>query len=330
MKPLKDYLKEILGLDLQFKPVPEKELERLPFFIKNAFRFIDANLTGHPLLLLEIQEKEEQPTIQQIEKQFNTIADALHRTPVLVIEDITPISRKRLINKAINFIVPGKQLFLPALLLDFKEQFRKPQKTKRALLPSAQVILLYRILHRNEKIEQLPLKVLAEKLKYTPMAVTKAAENLKEHSVCEITGTKERYINFPTSIPELWHMAQPFLVTPVLKAVYVDALPENVFLMRSNTSALPEYSDMNESLQQFRAIEKNIFYDLQKTHKLLNANDKEGAFCLEVWKYDPAVLAEGITDTSNVDPLSLYLSLKDHQDERIEQALEKIIADYIW
>lgn len=194
MKQLRDYLKEVLGLDFQFKPVPEKELERLPFFIKKAFRFIDANLLGHPLLLLEIPEKEEQPTIQQIEKQFNTIADALHRTPVLVIEDMTPLSRKRLINKAINFIVPGKQLFLPALLVDLKEQFRRPQKPTRTLLPSAQVILLYRILHRNEKIEQLPLKVLAEKVKYTPMAVTKAAENLKEHSL------KDKKLGYPMRV----------------------------------------------------------------------------------------------------------------------------------
>ena len=35
-------------------------------------------------------------------------------------------------------------------------------------------------------------------------------------------------------------------------------------------------------------------------------------------------------DIAVVDPLSLYLSLKDSTDERIEMALEKIIKDYIW
>lgn len=328
MDQLRHYLKEVLGLNIQFNPVPENELGRLPFFLKKAFRFMEANLFGHPLLLLEIPEKEEQPVIQQIEKQFNTIEGTLHKIPVLVADNITALGRKRLISKAINFIVPGKQLFLPALLLDLNEQFKKPQKPKRTLLPSAQVILLYRMLHRHEKIEELPLKVLAEKLKYTPMAVTKAAENLKEHSLCEITGTKEKYLNFPASIPELWQMAQPVLVTPILKTIYIDELPGNVALMRSNTSALPEYSEMNESRQQFRAIEKGVFYDLAKRNILLDPNNTEGSFCLEVWKYDPAILAEGGTDT--VDPLSLYLSLRDIQDERIEQALEKIKTDYVW
>src|SRR5258706_10140658 len=41
----------------------------------------------------------------------------LDKTPVIVIEDISAITRKRLIQKTINFIVPGKQLFLPTLLL---------------------------------------------------------------------------------------------------------------------------------------------------------------------------------------------------------------------
>jgi hypothetical protein len=31
-----------------------------------------------------------------------------------------------------------------------------------------------------------------------------------------------------------------------------------------------------------------------------------------------------------VDPLSLYLSVKDSRDERIEMALDQILKKYIW
>jgi hypothetical protein len=37
-----------------------------------------------------------------------------------------------------------------------------------------------------------------------------------------------------------------------------------------------------------------------------------------------------MSQEANVDPLSLYLSLKDNPDERIEMALEQIINKYIW
>ncbi|GEM_PF-3944963 len=40
---------------------------------------------------------------------------------------------------------------------------------------------------------------------------------------------------------------------------------------------------------------------------------------IEIWKYDPELFArEGV-----VDPLSLYMSLKDTKDERVEMALEQ-------
>jgi hypothetical protein len=101
-------------------------------------------------------------------------------------------------------------------------------------------------------------------------------------------------------------------------------------MLQSNISALAGYSDINPDRQMYYAIEKTIFYGLQKSDALLNLNEYEGKYCIEVWKYDPEKLAKEITKENNVDPLSLYLSLKDSQDERIEMALEQIIKKYVW
>ena len=68
----------------------------------------------------------------------------------------------------------------------------------------------------------------------------------------------------------------------------------------------------------------------QKNNGLINANNREGKYAIEVWKYNPKTLVEDVfNENSVVDPLSLYLSLKDNQDERIEMALEQIIEKYI-
>jgi hypothetical protein len=117
----------------------------------------------------------------------------------------------------------------------------------------------------------------------------------------------------------------------VLKQVYIDEKPKGLLMLRSNESALPEYSDMNASRQEFYAIDKNIFYGLQKKQALINANENEGRYCLEVWKYNPETLAGELQNkTAVVDPLSLYLSLKDSHDERIEMALEQVMEQFIW
>jgi hypothetical protein len=79
------------------------------------------------------------------------------------------------------------------------------------------------------------------------------------------------------------------------------------------------------------AIEKTVFYGLQKSNALVNPNDYEGRYALEVWKYNPLVLVDELpNDRPVVDPLSLYLSVKDSTDERIEMALDKILEKFIW
>ena len=102
-------------------------------------------------------------------------------------------------------------------------------------------------------------------------------------------------------------------------------------MLYCNSSALPEYSDMNPGKQGYYAIEKTEFYSIRKKGTLVNLNEYEGKFCLEVWKYNPLVLVGELpNDLSVVDPLSLYLSLQDNHDERIEMALDKIIEQYIY
>ena len=88
---------------------------------------------------------------------------------------------------------------------------------------------------------------------------------------------------------------------------------------------------MNPGNKEHYAIEKNQFYELEKNNKLFNLNEENGFYALEVWKYNPKLLADGISKKDNVDPLSLYLSLKDKfTDERIDMALDQIIEKYIW
>ena len=86
---------------------------------------------------------------------------------------------------------------------------------------------------------------------------------------------------------------------------------------------------MNQAAKLFLGFdtEKEDFYALQKSNELLNANTTEGKYALEIWKYKPLNI---VSDNTVVDPLSLYLSMQDIKDERIEMALDQMLKKYVW
>ena len=336
MSKVINYINETLGTNALENPISNKFLGNLPMYITQAYKLYDAILFDKNIVLVE-QINQDDFSILQTEKHLQLIRNGIGKTVVLVLENLQSYNRKRLIEKGINFIVPDKQLFLPELLINLNESY--PQaKTKlknKSLMPSSQFLLLFHIIHRNNnwKIEGHSFKEIAKKLDYTPMAVSYAVDDLKNHDLIEVTGEKEKYIKFNIQISELWQIVEQenLLSNPVLKTVFVDELPYNVFMLKANASALPEYTSINPSKQHYFAIDKNKFYELQKNSALLNANDREGKFAIEVWKYNPVTLLDEFpVNNAVVDPLSLYLSLKDNHDERIEMALEQIIEKYIW
>lgn len=336
MEQLKKYIFETLGIVVQPEQISKQQLGGLPMYIGETYVLYKLVLFNQALLLAEPRQTE-YFSILKAGKQLDLLKKAFDRKVVLMLAEMTAFNRKRLIGKGINFIVPGKQLYLPDLLMDLKENFtnKKAKPKTKTLLPSAQLLLIYHILGRDEKgrLEEHSFKEIAGITGYTAMAITKAIDNLKYHQFIEVSGEREKSIRFLKERNLLWDDAihRNLLINPVLKQVYIDEKHKDLLMLRSNESALPEYTDMNASRQEFYAIDKNVFYGLQKKQALINANENEGRYCLEIWKYNPETLAGEVQNNAAVvDPLSLYLSLKGSHDERIQMALEQIMEHFIW
>lgn len=330
MEKLKEYIHQILGKDLEIKELAKEYTNKLPFLFRNNFNFYVTHLHNHELILVQVNKKDAF-NAAQLRQQVIAIQKVFEKRIIIVTEDITAINRKRLIDQKISFIVPGKQMFLAELLIDIQD-FNKDKAFQKELflLPSSQLILLYQILHKDDDLSQYTFKELAEKFQYTQMGISKAIENLKRLAIVEVVGTKEKNIVFDSDRQKLWKNIEKHLIDPVLKTVYVDEKPK-IKMFCSHTTALEEYSDMNPSRLEYFAIEKNKFYELEKANQLVNLNNESGNYALEVWKYNPEIIAKGITKKNNVDPLSLYISLKDgFIDERTDMALDQIIKKYVW
>lgn len=333
MEKAKQYIEEILGESITILSVKPKEIGSvLPFYMTEMYSFCKLQMKHNSLLIFEPKHKDDF-SILRLSKHQELIEEKLHCKSAVVLQEIESFQRKRLIEKRVQFIVPNKQIFLPFWLIDLKEGYATKRQKKDSLSPSAQMILIWYLLDKQRKIdfENSSLKDLANHFNYSAMTITKAADELVSHDLCTIRENgKEKFIHFQQNKQELWHKAESYLINPVLKTIFVDHLPNRISRILSNFSALSEYSEMNPSSQRYYAIDKTVFYGLEKTGEFKNSNEREGKFCLEVWKYNPEKFMEIVNnDDFAVDPLSLYLSMKGNPDERTGYAFENLI-DHIW
>jgi len=329
MKKVIDYIKSALGVTVAFSELQNQRLSGMPFFLKLGFKYLECQLIGRTIILAEPKSTEDFLESGDFDKILIQMSSYFNFPIALVLNGITSGVRRRLIEQGINFIVPDKQLFLPSLLIEMNETFIRPKTKQEVLTPSAQLMFLYHFLNDDKPLEDMSFKEVAEQLGYSQMGITKAVDVLQQVGLCEVRGGREKNIQFKWPKYELWQQAQPLLIDPVLQRVYVRDVPPHAPHLMAGLSALPLYTDLNEIGRQYLAMEKNIFYGLRNSDALPELNEYSGDFCLEVWKYDPIKLT-GNLSLGIVDPLSLYLSLKNNPDERIQIELEKLISRQPW
>ncbi|MFT3752866.1 MAG: hypothetical protein QM800_08305 [Paludibacter sp.] len=160
---------------------------------------------------------------------------------------------------------------------------------------------------------------------YNYVALARAVANLEDCKLCSTkikdkTGIK--YIQFGDSKRELWLKAQDYLSTPVKKVLYCNAVPEGNFSV-SGVNALSQYSHLNAEQYETRAIWDKLFKPTEGKF-----NELEGLYKIEIWKYPTTMPL--FLENNVVDKLSLYLSMKNEPDARIEKELEIMIEEMKW
>ena len=89
-------------------------------------------------------------------------------------------------------------------------------------------------------------------------------------------------------------------------------------------SALSQYSMIAPPIVPTYAIDALTWKKFSSKGQIIPYS--EGATAeLEVWRYDPKLFQQNQT----VDPFSLYLSLKDVTDERVEYALTEMLEQFL-
>lgn len=321
---LKRYLQETLGIKIN--PIKWDEGNRLPFFLTNVYSFFKLKIMGYPFLLMhDISEKEHSPAI--VHMHMDKVRAKWDGEVVYMRSRITAYNRKRLIGHNLPFVVPGNQMYLPMLGIDLREHFKKLRTKTHKFAPSTQALAIYLLLEDTKRGIFTPTDMAAN-LNYSAMTMTRAFDELESADLGEIFPEgRERYIQFTEPTKDTWEKIQPFLSSPVKKRFYINPMNTELLGPQAGFTALSEYTMLAAPANQIIALSGKRWISFRYNQPIIEFPSLEpDALEIEVWRYDPNLFVKDDV----VDRLSLYLSLNDFQDERVEGALKEMIRGLRW
>lgn len=309
------YIEEVLGVESCVYPVDKHTLDALPLYITTPYKIERMSLFGKDICVLSING-EGYFTPEQLLKQKGLVESSIKMPAVFIFNKVASYNLKRYIQRGINFIIPGKQLFIPNLMVDIRKVSDMPTKETEKIMPLAQFILFYHL--QKKQLTGVTITIISEMFSISYLNANRAINNLCSLNLCHLVGGKEKQIEFVAQCQDLWNKALPLLVSPVQKVVYTDI---ELDYTQSGINALAHYTMINNERKKYYAIGKEVFKDIK-----LAVDKRFGNNSIEVWKYDPIPLSEeGV-----VDRLSLYMMYKDNPDERIQGELKTLIGEITW
>ena len=321
------YFAEATGHDPAVEAVTTQQAVKLPLYLRSFYDIYRATIFDRPMLLAVQKEKLAAATPAEYAAHHNKLRDVLGGDVALVLPVIASYTRQQLVRQRVPFVVPDRQMFLPTLLVDLRERFpRHSQPVPEVLSAPAQVVLLCHLL--GKPVEGLALGELAAKLGYTAMTLSNVRQELEAAKFCQTIRQQRRVrLAFPAARRELWTRAGPLLQDPVKDRRWVRFTQPCQNWLRAGLTALADLTLVADDAIPTYATGAGEFRRQVMNESVGVCPGPEGAQArLEVWRYDPRTLADGKT----VDRLSLVLSLRDTDDERVAQAVRQIVEGMPW
>jgi AraC-like DNA-binding protein len=321
-RQIEQYLDQTLGAKVAL--LPWRDSARLAPFLQQLYGFWQTHILGTPCLLM-VDTRNDEPAAAVVRKHVAQVRTKWLADVVYVRGQVTPYNRRRLIELKVPFVVPGNQMYLPMAGVDFRERLRRQIETPTQFSPATQVMVIDWLLKGSD--ERLTPRRTAQRLGYSEMTISRAFNELEATDLVEVVRHgKERQLRFAGAKMSVWEKAQPFLRSPVTKQVRVHQ-PAEKPPVQAGLTALAHYSAIAPPERPIVAVYGQDQKWLPLWHHVASipAGDPD-VLEIEVWRYRPDLFAQhGVAD-----PLSVYLSLKDDEDERIQSALEEMIRSIGW
>jgi hypothetical protein len=168
------------------------------------------------------------------------------------------------------------QIYLSNLGIVFNERYRNLVKMQDSLSPIAQVILIRAILYKEYK--EVTASDYARRSTYTTMSISRAFNELMVYELVDRNEQwKEKRYSWLYRGKDLWDKAQPFLINPVRRSVWIMDKGRLPYCL-AGISALSRYSMINKDDSITYAATSNIaMQDLGDMAKSQNVRSVDNA-----------------------------------------------------
>ena len=329
----KAYIESVLGVAAQMTPVPL----RVPYTIRDSYKTYElsvpmGNSSAFNMMLLVSRDAIEYPGIVKLQKHIELVRNVTNQVVVYVCWSLSTQDRRSLIMHQVNFIQPSFQMFIPEMALDLRESFRqrREQSEVAALLPAAQAMLLSCLYAGIPDETYFTTNALLGDLGYSRVTLSKAVDQLISLGV--ITPAKSelpwRTYAFNGSPAEVFQKAKKHLRSPVKKRIGItrNAIPMAPGVFIAGETALAKYTMLAEPKQAVWGMSKKVFNDMLAldAFEVVESVDTIEEW-VEIWGYPSLTETQYMADTA-----SLFLSLEDNPDERIQIALDELKEQVRW
>lgn len=321
------YLKQVLGgeaVRVDFI----SQADELPYFLKEIYDVFSGELLGQQITLMCVRGRQLLAP-HQIELHTKRLHEILKVPVIVALPDITPGERKQLIQHGISFVIPDSQFFAPQLGMILSEQFVTEQRREQEIAsPATQALLIWFLNHHPVSQTWHPFGEAAA-LGYAGMTATRAIRELLQFNLFELeVRGRAKFLKLTGTRRELWEQAKSHLRTPVLRTLwtYDPRVIEVSGARWAGESALAQLTMLNEPQQSVIALTTEGLQLAKQAGVYFEPRELADGIAVQVWRYTPCIQIKEKT----VEPLSLWLSLRESRDERVQIALEEIEEKFLW
>ena len=308
----------IAGKTVEIVPMAKDELEGVFPDARLTYSFYKAEYQGFSFILLRPKSNQKLTPVY-CKRLTEILSNTLYKPCVMWFTDLASYERNRFIEHGVYFVVSSKYVFLPFLVINARAG---APINKERLQPASQFILLYQLQHGG--LDGCTLMQMEQKLPYNYLAISRAVRQLEAMVLIEVSTDSmgSKTVSFAKSRMQLWEEAEPLMQNPIKTVWFTDENLLEGFV--GGINALSYYSDLNPERTETKVLSDSEFKELKEQNRLPQLNKIEGTTKIEIWRHRPVLVKDNV-----VDVLSLYLTLREDKDPRVEKELETIIRQ-LW
>ena len=311
-----DYLEDLTGYKTRQLTHARGEVKRLPLAIATSYSYYDLEFM-ETQVTIAIPTGLDGITPMQLAKHQAKMIEAFQHPVIFALESVASYQIARLTQAKVDFIVPGKIIFIPSMLIVLREMKNAVKEISEKMPPVAQMLVLYHL--ETKTIDGLTASEIAKLTGLAYPTINVALRWLVANNCIALVGSKQKHVQITMSKKELWDKSLPLMTSPIERILFTDTKPEESLM--AGETAMGHYTMLAEPATPVIAIDKAT---ARKNAAIMNK--EYGDIKVEVWKYSPALLSED----EWADRLSLYLCIKDSEDERIQLECDTLIEEMKW